>query len=712
MIAAVLLVCACGLPARAIRINEPDTQPPPPTPVPAPLPGNFDYLVLANDSIDALVINVDGNRCTGLYYLLWTADGQPASESFRMMDCTFMHFGRGNDYMEFTLEGTDRAYYAWMSDGGYTLSGHFSENGIPFPWAAVKKSFFMDVAREGIPESGYLFLTNDSSGVFSLDNVSGGACSGSMVLWAWADGSPIREQSMLRDCMYSHEVSESDYIEFKRDTVYQNYSGLISSGGALIAGHYYEDRLEYPWLAMDPGLAVMLADRLFGIDAPMISMEPGSPPPAPAPGASIVNKTTGRTYKDLQQAVYDAGDGETISLAPGDFYLSTPLDIYEKNNLTIIGAGRDKTRVLLESAFAVVLHVYYSRGVTIRDMYLTHDVPFEQSCSYGVIEMNNVSDVTIVNNELVGSGYLGIMSYAGSGFLRIENNIIRDNQTAGIEFNDTDESVYSKLTLKNNTIVDNGAAGVDCVYGCDGLARMNVEASGNEIARNAGGDFAGLPAEFERALGGHPATGPGKGPGKEPGWDPGQDPPPVVEVDPGGDTAAALAKRYGVDATTLANLIAESDSLSVLSEYKDSPEILALKLKHLEYINSHRRNHGRSDIELDVAVSRLANYHSYDMVYNNYFAHDSQDGSSPWDRAERYGIGIWAENLAMPGGVGDCSNMTPEVFLDRAKTSTDLFMAEGPGGGHYENMLGDHHTGVGFGLMCYDGRVTYTEDFR
>ena len=92
--------------------------------------------------------------------------------------------------------------------------------------------------------------------------------------------------------------------------------------------------------------------------------------------------------------------------------------------------------------------------------------------------------------------------------------------------------------------------------------------------------------------------------------------------------------------------------------------------------------------------------------------HNSPDGSTPWDRAARYGITIWAENISMPGNTGSCSDFTPSLILSRMKDSTDMFMNEGPGGGHHDNMLNLQHTGAGFGIACHDGRIVYVEEFR
>jgi hypothetical protein len=40
-----------------------------------------------------------------------------------------------------------------------------------------------------------------------------------------------------------------------------------------------------------------------------------------------------------------------------------------------------------------------------------------------------------------------------------------------------------------------------------------------------------------------------------------------------------------------------------------------------------------------------------------------------------------------------------------------MMWAEGPGGGHYENMIGDYRQ-VSCGISIVNGEVTVTQDFR
>jgi len=50
-------------------------------------------------------------------------------------------------------------------------------------------------------------------------------------------------------------------------------------------------------------------------------------------------------------------------------------------------------------------------------------------------------------------------------------------------------------------------------------------------------------------------------------------------------------------------------------------------------------------LKFECRLWRASKLHSEDMAANDYFAHQSQDGRSPWDRAEEQGIGANAENI-------------------------------------------------------------------
>ena len=70
-------------------------------------------------------------------------------------------------------------------------------------------------------------------------------------------------------------------------------------------------------------------------------------------------------------------------------------------------------------------------------------------------------------------------------------------------------------------------------------------------------------------------------------------------------------------------------------------------------INRQRTKHGLSSLKSSRRLARAADYHSWEMLDADYFAHESRDGSSFATRVRRYAnLRAIGETLAMLGGCG------------------------------------------------------------
>jgi uncharacterized protein YkwD len=68
-------------------------------------------------------------------------------------------------------------------------------------------------------------------------------------------------------------------------------------------------------------------------------------------------------------------------------------------------------------------------------------------------------------------------------------------------------------------------------------------------------------------------------------------------------------------------------------------------------INHQRANHGLAPVRASARLSRAADYHSWEMLDANYFAHTSRDGGPFDERVRRYvNKRALGETLAMLGG--------------------------------------------------------------
>jgi uncharacterized protein YkwD len=108
--------------------------------------------------------------------------------------------------------------------------------------------------------------------------------------------------------------------------------------------------------------------------------------------------------------------------------------------------------------------------------------------------------------------------------------------------------------------------------------------------------------------------------------------------------------------------------------------VLALEWEHFGLLNELRAAgftcpEGASypanpvPLKFDCRLWKASQLHSKDMADQNYFAHDSKDGRSPWDRAKAQGISAGGENIAAGTGTaagvltqwknsdGHCRNM-------------------------------------------------------
>lgn len=116
----------------------------------------------------------------------------------------------------------------------------------------------------------------------------------------------------------------------------------------------------------------------------------------------------------------------------------------------------------------------------------------------------------------------------------------------------------------------------------------------------------------------------------------------------------------------------------------------------LDLVNKERTSQGLSPLKVNPTLTQVARAHSKDMIQNNYFAHNSLDGKTPFDRMKAAGITYKTagENIA-----GNSS-------VQGAHTS----LMNSPG--HRANILNANFTEVGIGIV--DGGQygkMFTQDF-
>lgn len=124
-------------------------------------------------------------------------------------------------------------------------------------------------------------------------------------------------------------------------------------------------------------------------------------------------------------------------------------------------------------------------------------------------------------------------------------------------------------------------------------------------------------------------------------------------------------------------------------------------------LNRVRARHGLPAFHLNAQLSHAARRHSRDMVRHRYFAHDSRNGRSPFDRmrATHYvprAASWWlGENIGWGSG-----SLAEPIAMVRA------WMHSPP---HRANILSRHFRDIGIGIVpgapVGGGGATYTTDF-
>ncbi|WTW97497.1 CAP domain-containing protein [Streptomycetaceae bacterium NBC_01309] len=115
----------------------------------------------------------------------------------------------------------------------------------------------------------------------------------------------------------------------------------------------------------------------------------------------------------------------------------------------------------------------------------------------------------------------------------------------------------------------------------------------------------------------------------------------------------------------------------------------------LRLVNTERAAAGCGPVQADTALRDLARAHSNDMADRGYFAHDTPDGKSPWDRAKAAGIDyLAAENIAR-------GQATPKAVMEAWMNSE----------GHRANILNCTFVKLGAGVRPGPGGPWWTQEF-
>ena len=105
--------------------------------------------------------------------------------------------------------------------------------------------------------------------------------------------------------------------------------------------------------------------------------------------------------------------------------------------------------------------------------------------------------------------------------------------------------------------------------------------------------------------------------------------------------------------TLVVSCLLTSLFISPIATVQAAPRLDARERAIVRAINRQRTKHGLARVRSTRRLARAADYHSWEMLDANYFAHESRDGTPFDQRVRRYAnhrsVG---ETLAMLGGCG------------------------------------------------------------
>ena len=128
---------------------------------------------------------------------------------------------------------------------------------------------------------------------------------------------------------------------------------------------------------------------------------------------------------------------------------------------------------------------------------------------------------------------------------------------------------------------------------------------------------------------------------------------------------------------------------------------------NVERINAYRAKNGLAPLLYDAKISAFAHAGSerlaQDHVAHANFAAHIQGAPGFGSRS--------AENQGDPSGVPAMDADALRSGQKQIDIMLELMMGEGPGGGHYDNMMNPNFRRVGIGLVYAGGRLYMTNDF-
>ncbi len=174
--------------------------------------------------------------------------------------------------------------------------------------------------------------------------------------------------------------------------------------------------------------------------------------PAPNQDEDLITVGPGGEYSTLQEALDNAHAGMTILIKQGDYRSDVSIRIENLNDITI--KATEEVMLICTSQYDDVLTIINSTGITIQNITLKHHIPVTESCSGMVISVNSSRNISFVDCDINGCGWMGIYSYRNEG-LMARNCYFHENYEYAINLDSQDRDV-----LIEGCRIDNNGGGI------------------------------------------------------------------------------------------------------------------------------------------------------------------------------------------------------------------------------------------------------------
>ncbi len=185
-------------------------------------------------------------------------------------------------------------------------------------------------------------------------------------------------------------------------------------------------------------------------------------------------------FKELEPAFAQLTSGDHLWICAGIYRLHAGIEFNDLRHAVIEGQNAS----LVADVDVPIITLYNAYQVTLKGLHLVHDLG--EWCAQNTLEVYDSNQVTIINNDLDGSGYFGV-AISSSADTILKNNLIHNAFYGLGNWNSPSTQVDGNI-FTNNAHNFTGLSEDEI----DTIAKNNTVTVEGNRKRPKSGDFAGL----------------------------------------------------------------------------------------------------------------------------------------------------------------------------------------------------------------------------